>query len=144
VGYAPLAPGTAGSAVAMAAYLVAVSVGLRFDGWEWGALILLLYALGVFSAGAMEREWGEDPGPVVIDEVLGYVVTVAWLPSPLAVAVSGFVLFRALDILKPPPARQSERLPGGWGIMTDDLVAGVYSNLLVRAGIVAAAWWTGG
>ena len=82
-----------------------------------------------------------DPGPVVIDEALGYMVTVAWLPQTLGTAAAAFFLFRFLDIVKPPPARQSERLPGGWGIMTDDLIAGVYGNLLIRAAAYGAAVW---
>jgi phosphatidylglycerophosphatase A len=56
-------------------------------------------------------------------------------------AIVGFFLFRVLDIVKPAPARQCERLPGGWGIVLDDLVAGIYGNLLIRAGLYGAAWW---
>lgn len=85
-------------------------------------------------AGAEARARGrEDPGPVVIDEAAGYLFTVAWLPHGPWTAAAGFVLFRVLDILKPPPARQLERIPGGWGIVLDDVAAGVIGHLLLRA-----------
>jgi phosphatidylglycerophosphatase A len=140
-GYSPIAPGTAGSAVAMVAYLAGLAAGVKWGVLGWSVSIAVVYAVGVYTAGAMEREWGHDPGPVVIDEALGYMVTVAGLPVSLTTALVAFFLFRGLDIVKPPPARHSERLPGGWGIMTDDLVAGVYGNLLLRAGQWGAAHW---
>ena len=80
----------------------------------------------------MSREWGKDPGRIVIDEGVGFLFTVAFLPVGIATAVAGFFVFRVLDILKPPPARQIEALPGGWGIVADDVVAGIYSNILLR------------
>ena len=78
-----------------------------------------------------------DQGEVVIDEVAGYFVTLLFLPAslwmrPWTVFAVGFVLFRAMDVIKPQPARWAEGLPGGWGIMTDDLIAGVYANLALR------------
>ena len=125
----------------MAACLVCAAAGLRWGGAGWAILIGAIYAVGVDAAGAMERQWGHDPKAVVIDEALGYLVSVAGLPASAATATAGLLLFRLLDVVKPPPARQSERLPGGWGIMTDDLVAGAYANLLLRAGRwVLNAW----
>jgi phosphatidylglycerophosphatase A len=74
----------------------------------------------------------KDPSPVVIDEAAGLFVTLLYLPAgPLTVAL-GFVLFRVMDIVKPPPARAAEGLPGGWGIVVDDLIAGAYANLALR------------
>lgn len=140
-GYSPVAPGTVGSAVAMGAYIGGMAAGIEWGATGWLIAIVAVYAVGVYAGTVMEREWGEDPGRVVIDEALGYAVTVACLPVSLTTALVAFVLFRGLDIIKPPPARLSERLPGGWGIMTDDLIAGIYGNLLIRAGLWGAAWW---
>ena len=75
-----------------------------------------------------EAEWGHDPGPIVIDEVAGFFVSAAFLPQSLLVGIAAFFGFRALDIIKPPPARQSEEIASGWGVMLDDLVAGAYVN----------------
>jgi phosphatidylglycerophosphatase A len=78
----------------------------------------------------------KDPGIVVVDEVVGQWVSLLLLPlTPVTVAL-GFLLFRLLDVVKPWPARDFERLPGGWGIMADDVMAGIYANLLVRVGLL--------
>jgi phosphatidylglycerophosphatase A len=110
----------------------------------WLVVLTAAFFIGVYTAGSMAREWGEDPGPVVIDEGVGFLTTVALLPHGAWMAAAGFLLFRALDIVKPPPVRQCERLPGGWGIVVDDLVAGIYGNLLIRAGLYCASWWQTG
>ncbi|MBI2503354.1 MAG: phosphatidylglycerophosphatase A [Candidatus Latescibacteria bacterium] len=131
-GYAPLAPGTAGSAVAALLYYC-FAAPLEAAGWV--AVLALVFAVAVYTAGALAGEWGDDPGRVVIDEAVGFLVTVAFLPHSFWMAVGGFFIFRVLDILKPPPARQLEALPGGWGIVLDDVAAGIYGNLLIRLGL---------
>ena len=78
----------------------------------------------------------DSPGIVVVDEVLGQWVTLMALPFTPATATVGFLLFRAMDILKPWPARDLERVPGGWGIMADDVAAGVYAHLALRVGLL--------
>jgi phosphatidylglycerophosphatase A len=84
----------------------------------------------------LARELGQhDPGVIVIDEVAGYLLAVALLPTTVTVLVVAFFVFRLLDILKPPPAAQAEALPGGLGVVADDLVAGLMTNLLVRLAI---------
>ena len=136
-GFAPLAPGTAGSAVAAVIYyFFCASLGVV----GWLVVLTAAFFIGVYTADAMAREWGEDPAPVVIDEGVGLLVTVAFLPHSIWTAIVGFFLFRILDIVKPVPARQFERLPGGWGIVADDVAAGVYGNLLIRAGLYLAGW----
>ncbi|MEW6753696.1 MAG: phosphatidylglycerophosphatase A [Candidatus Latescibacterota bacterium] len=141
-GYSPVAPGTAGSAVAAAAYLLAAG-GLGTAGWV--ALLSVSFAVGVHTAQVTARRRLEhDPGVVVIDEGVGYLVTVAFLPHGLGTAVAGFLVFRALDIVKPPPARWCEGAPGGWGIVLDDVVAGIYGNLLLWAGWRGLAWLQAG
>jgi phosphatidylglycerophosphatase A len=78
----------------------------------------------------------EDPGIVVVDEVVGMWTSLLFLPFTVGTAALAFVLFRVLDVIKPYPARDLEALPGGWGIMSDDLMAGVYANLALRAALL--------
>jgi phosphatidylglycerophosphatase A len=136
VGRIPVIPGTFGT---LAAVPVAYLLALAGNPILFGAVFSLLVVLGVWSAGVVEEGEGvPDPGLVVVDEVAGFLVTVAFLaPSPLTY-LAGFLLFRALDIFKPFPARRSEKLPGGFGIMADDLIVGIYGNLILRAGL--ALW----
>ncbi|HSG00287.1 MAG TPA: phosphatidylglycerophosphatase A [Vicinamibacterales bacterium] len=125
-GYMPVAPGTAGSAVGVLAFLLV-------DNWDLGsltALIAVVTVVGVWASGRAARHFGrEDPGPVVIDEVAGQLVTFAGTGVGLMGVLAGFVIFRVFDIIKPWPAGRLEALPGGVGIMADDLMAGLYANL---------------
>jgi phosphatidylglycerophosphatase A len=133
VGYAPVAPGTFGSMAGLVVYgLVRWTGG---DLGEWIAMAVSLVA-GTWAAGVVERQLGKDPGPVVIDEVLGMLVTLATLHVNPIGAVVGFFLFRVLDVIKPYPAGRLEALHGGPGIMLDDAMAGVYGNLIMR-GLIA-------
>ncbi len=142
LGRAPLAPGTVGSLATLPLIAGLWWVG----GWPAvlaGALIATL--VGFWTAGAGVTHFGRtDPGPVVIDEVAGQFVSLLFLaPTPTALA-TGFVLFRLFDIWKPFPARNAERLPGASGIMSDDLVAGIYANVLHQAlGWAFPGWWGG-
>lgn len=130
VGFAPIAPGTAGSVVGLMLFWVVRSAGSM---WLEVTVLLAVTAVGVAAAYAAETRYRRrDPGLVVIDEVAGMLVTLLAVPVGLAGAVVGFLAFRLFDIVKPFPARQAERLPGGWGVMTDDLVAGVYAQGLLR------------
>ena len=102
------------------------------------AAVVILFFVGVVASTRVARGVGlEDPGIVVVDEVVGMWTSLLFLPFTPATAIAGFVLFRIMDVFKPYPARQFESLPGGWGIMTDDLMAGIYANLLLRAGRLA-------
>ncbi len=139
-GYFPIAPGTAGSAVGLVVYALLRLAGAP-PAWDL-ALIVVLFALGCWSGTVAERYFLKtDPGYVVLDEVIGMLVTLVFLPASWTIAIVGFFVFRVLDIIKPPPARQSERLHGGLGIMMDDLVSGIYSNLLLRLALVVAPGW---
>lgn len=95
-------------------------------------LSLIVFAIGVWAANKVEREWGHDSNKVVIDEVLGMCVSVMFLPLSIYKLGVAFILFRFFDILKPLFIRRAEKLPGGWGVMCDDLLAGVYANLLMQ------------
>jgi phosphatidylglycerophosphatase A len=102
-----------------------------------GIAIVLIFAVGVWSAGIAEQHYGgTDPGPVVIDEVMGMLVTLFMVPVGWPGAAAGFVLFRVFDVIKPPPANRLERLRGGMGIMADDFMAAVYANLALRVAVV--------
>ena len=139
IGYLPIAPGTWGSAAGLAVYAaVRVTAGPMAE----LAVVVGLLAVGVWSATVTGHEMGdEDPGPVVIDEVVGMLVTLLWLPVGMTGAIAGFFLFRLFDIVKPFPARQFEQLPGGWGVMFDDVMAGIYGNLALRLLMLAVPAW---
>ncbi len=134
VGHVPIAPGTAGSAAGLLLYaalrLVAPPAVLALV--DLG-VIVVLFVLGCWAGTVAERHYGRtDPGAVVVDEVLGMLMTLWLVPVTWKGAVVGFLLFRAFDIVKPFPARRCERLHGGLGIMADDAVAGIYGNLALR------------
>ena len=133
VGYFPVAPGTAGSAVAVA-LVAALGLIPLSPAWHWvllGTALLSILVVGVWAATEAERFFGRtDPGHVVIDEVAGQIVTLLACPNgSWKWLLAGFFLFRFFDIVKPFPARRAEHLPGGWGIMTDDVIAGAYGFL---------------
>jgi phosphatidylglycerophosphatase A len=139
VGYFPIAPGTAGSAAALIVYLP-----LRYLGLPAVELlaILAVFAIGVWASTATERALNrKDPGPVVVDEVLGMLITLATLPLSWWGIFAGFLIFRVLDVIKPYPAGRFERLPSGLGIMADDAMAGVYGHLLLRGALALAPAW---
>lgn len=132
-GYSPVAPGTAGSLVGLALYLI--------PGFEAPALlssaVVVTFLIGVFTAARMEQSLGEDPPIVVVDEIVGMWISLLFLPKTVRIALLSFVLFRAFDIVKPPPARRLESYRNGWGIMLDDVAAGVYANVAVRLVMLA-------
>jgi len=130
VGYSPVAPGTAGTLAALPLYLLLRKLSLP----RYILGIIVLTGLGISAASRVESLWGKDPGRVVIDEVVGFLVTLVSRPRGLRDVLLGFVLFRFFDVVKPPPARNLEALPGGFGIMADDVAAGLMSAL-VLAGI---------
>jgi phosphatidylglycerophosphatase A len=102
------------------------------------AAIGILFVLGVWSGTHAEHALGVDPAPVVLDEVVGMLTTLALLPVTLFGAIVGFVVFRVLDVVKPWPSNRMERWPGGLGVMADDLMAAVYGNLLMRGLVLMA------
>ena len=141
IGFFPFAPGTAGSLAALALFAFIRWIGV--PAIELGAIVAV-FAIGVWAASGTEVALGrKDPGVVVIDEVLGMLMTLALLPVSIPGVALGFLLFRALDVIKPYPAAQFENLHGGLGIMADDAVAGFYSHLLLRLCVwLVPAWLT--
>ena len=140
IGYAPVAPGTFGSAAGLAIFVLVRSSGSMVVEL---ATIGVLFAIGVWSGTEAEHHFGGvDPGPIVLDEVVGMLITLALLPVNVTGAIVGFLIFRALDVVKPWPAGRFERLPGGLGVMADDGMAAVYGNLAMHALIlIAPAGW---
>ena len=130
-GYFPIAPGTVGSAAGLAVYLI---VWWTQSPVVEVALIAGLFILGVWAGTTAERYFGGiDPGPVVLDEVVGMLITLAFIPVGISGAIAGFFLFRIFDIIKPFPAGRLEALHGGLGVMADDAMAAIYANLSLRA-----------
>jgi phosphatidylglycerophosphatase A len=129
-GYFPIAPGTIGSLAGLAVY--AVVRWSQSPAVEAGA-ILAVFAIGTWAGTVAERYFGGiDPGPVVIDEVVGMLITLAFVPVGLSGALVAFLLFRVFDVIKPYPAGRFERLHGGLGVMADDAMAAVYANITLR------------
>lgn len=137
IGYFPFAPGTAGSAVGLA---LVTAVGRLPLSRPWIFASLAVLAAGILVLGARAADRAEkffqrpDPSQVVIDEVVGQMISfLAWPDAAWRWLLTGFILFRIFDVIKPFPARQAERVPGGWGIMLDDVFAGGYSLALLLA-----------
>ena len=120
-GFSPFAPGTAGALLASIIW-IALYLLLPFSVvlWITAALVIVFTFAGIWAADKLEACWGEDPSRVVVDEMVG-----VWIP------VAAFVLFRAFDIAKPLGIRKMESLRGGVGVMMDDILAGVYSFILL-------------
>jgi phosphatidylglycerophosphatase A len=132
-GFFPVAPGTMGALVGVVLYLLVLGSGVHVIYLPLtGALTLL----GIWAAGHVERIYGHDAARIVIDEVVGQMLTLGFVmrsgTSGIAVGtILGFLLFRIFDILKPFPIRRIEQLPGGLGVVADDLAAGVYAFLIL-------------
>ena len=138
-GYFPIAPGTVGSAAGLLFYLAV---------W-WAqspvfevALILVLFAAGIWAGTTSERYFGGiDPGPIVMDEVVGMLITLAFIPVSITGALIGFLLFRVFDVIKPFPAGRFEKLHGGLGVMADDAMAAIYANIALRIVLYLRPGW---
>ena len=135
-GYSPVAPGTAGTLVTIPlVYLLSF-----FPSRTHLFAILILFFLGVLSSSFCVRAFKQkDPSRVVIDEVVGFLITMFLVPLTARTVLLGFFIFRLADIIKPFPARRSEKLPSGWGIMMDDVFAGIYGNIGLQ--ILWHFWW---
>jgi phosphatidylglycerophosphatase A len=139
IGFFPFAPGTVGSAAGVVVYLAARQFAVPYIEL---VLIVAMFVAGVaFTRPCEEDLRCTDPGPIVIDEVMGMLITLFMIPVGWGGILLGFLLFRVLDVAKPFPARQFERLHGGYGVMTDDAMAAVYANLLLRGAYYLAPGW---
>ncbi|MDF2434419.1 MAG: phosphatidylglycerophosphatase [Mucilaginibacter sp.] len=95
-------------------------------------ITVVITLLGVWSSGVVEKLWGKDPSRVVIDEVSGMAISLLFVPVSIKYLLFALILFRFFDIVKPVFIRRMEAIPGGWGIMADDILAGVYTNIIVN------------
>ena len=131
IGYAPVAPGTFGSAAGLLVWwLLGQSPAVQ------GVAIVAIFIAGSWGGNIAERHFGRtDPGQVVVDEVMGMLITLWLNPVGWMGAVAGFLLFRLFDVIKPYPANRLEQLHGGIGVMADDGMAAIYANLALRLGL---------
>ena len=127
-GYSPVASGTVGSAAAIIIYMI--------PGFEQLFIIIpatIIFAVfGIYVGTKFETVYGKDPSQCTVDEVVGTWISLVALPKTLLVISGAFFLWRILDIIKPSPARNLERLNGGLGIMMDDVVSGLYTLLIMH------------
>ena len=130
VGYSPIAPGTMGTLIAIPIYLLLSCIPSPL--YELTLVTFLFLSIWISENG--ERFFGKRDDPrIVIDEVMGFLVTMLWVPKTILFVVFGFFLFRFFDILKPFPIRHLERrLKGGFGVVLDDVAAGVYANIVLQ------------
>ena len=127
-GYVPIASGTFGSLVAIVIYII--------PGFERLEIIIpaiiLLFFYGLFVSSKFEKVYGKDPSQCTVDEVVGTWIALIALPKSFLIVFTTFLIWRVLDIIKPFPARTSEKLPGGFGIMIDDVISGFYTSVIVH------------
>ncbi len=126
-GYVPKAPGTAGSLAGILFFWF-----LPLSAFSLTGILTILFFAGVYSSYYVEKLEGNDPALVVIDEFVGQGVAILFIPKTLLLYAAAFILFRLFDIVKPLGINRIQNLPGGWGIMTDDLLAGVYANIILQ------------
>lgn len=137
-GYSPLAPGTAGSVVGCLIFYVLwlyfpqYFPGFGMDALPFIILILLFLFIGVKASHLLEPEWGADPSKIVIDEIVGMWISLLFIPFSHLNLFLAFVLFRLFDIFKPLYIRKAESLKQGWGVMMDDVFAGIYANITLQ------------
>lgn len=128
IGYLPIAPGTLGSLASLVLYYF-----ICHNAVLMAAVILAIITLGFITAGKVERMFEEkDPGEIVIDEFAGMLIALYRLPPTMGYVVTGFLLFRFFDIVKPKPIASLEKMNGSLGIMSDDIIAGIYANILLQ------------
>lgn len=133
IGHLPAAPGTWGAAAALLLWL-----GIHPSGLVFAIALCVVLVVGTWAAHRVEPIYGHDGHQVVIDEVAGALIAVAGLAVSPWIGLAGFVLFRFFDIVKPPPIYQIQALPGGWGVMMDDVFAGIAANLVLR--LILLVW----
>lgn len=128
IGYTPKAPGTAGSILGLCIiWGLADTSSLLYI-----LLTVFLLILGIWVSGRAEVYFGHDGGQIVIDEIIGVMVTFIWIPLNVYTLIIGFILFRIMDIVKPFPANRAQKLPGGVGVVADDVIAAVYAHILLQ------------
>ena len=128
IGYLPFCPGTLAS---LAILLILCFAGVS-NSFILISLAIVLFFIGVLVSFVLEREWGKDASKIVIDEVVGMLLSLVFLPMSFLVWGIAFLIFRIFDIVKPYPIRKIEKLKGGWGVMADDVLAGIYTAVIMN------------
>ena len=134
-GYSPFAPGTAGSLVAF--LIVAICYQFNWPGEQASfslnsiliLLVLVFLILGIYVSNQLEEEWGHDSQRIVVDEMVGFWISLLFIQITWLNLILALVLFRLFDIFKPWPIRLAEKWPKGWGVMGDDVIAGIFANI---------------
>jgi phosphatidylglycerophosphatase A len=128
-GYSPVIPGTAGTLIAVPIFLILSLIPSPV----YEITLLAFFFLAIWSSEKAQGYWGvKDDRRIVIDEIMGFLITMFWVPGNVLSVIIGFFLFRFFDIVKPPPIRRLENLRGGYGVVLDDVLAGVYANIILR------------
>jgi len=129
VGYSPIAPGTLGTLLTIPIFLFLSFI--PFPLYELTLVTFFLLSSWISEQTQIYLGKRDDPR-IVIDEMMGYLITMLWLPRTFVFVILGFFLFRFFDIVKPPPIRLMERAKGGYGVVLDDVIAGIYSNIVLQ------------
>ena len=132
IGYFPVASGTLASAVIAAIYFFLLPELSPIGNLLFFFIIILVSLIYIPIIKSAEKDLGYDSRKIVIDEFIGYCIAILFLPHSLMVAIYAFVLFRVFDIAKPPPVYQIQKLPHGWGVIADDILAGIYTNIILQ------------
>ena len=146
VGYVPILPGTAGTLAGVIIYLIFSKASKVFPGpflepLSYLVMLVAFVGAGVWISGRCNQYLkGNDNSSIVIDEVGGFLITMFVLPFSMRFLLLGFILFRTFDIVKPFKIEKLEKLPGGWGIMADDVAAGILANLVLQAARMMLGW----
>ena len=132
-GFSPFAPGTAGATLAAVFYILFHHYQIIVNNpFIFVSLIFATSLIGIYSTNKLSAEWGKDPSKVVIDEAVGMWITMLFVPFSYLNLIIGFTLFRLFDIFKPLGIRNLEKLNGGLGVMADDVLAGIYANVVLQ------------
>lgn len=139
IGYLPIAPGTWAAGVTAFFWFLYFKYFPEIVTWQIVILLIIIVA-GIYCSGKIASKNEKDPSHIVIDEVAGMIVTLLLIPPSLINIITGFILFRLFDIAKPLGIKKMEAFRNGWGIMLDDILAGIYSNILLRFLILLKIW----
>jgi phosphatidylglycerophosphatase A len=132
LGFSPVAPGTIGALGAMVPAILILRYAPN-PNLILGSLVLVFTILGIIGSNKLQNQWGKDPSRIVADEMVGMWISLLWIGAGWIPMISAFILFRFFDIVKPLGIHKTEQLPGGIGVMADDILAGIYANLLLQS-----------
>ncbi|WP_026763631.1 phosphatidylglycerophosphatase A family protein [Sediminibacterium salmoneum] len=137
IGFIKKGGGTVAAIATALIWMVAVAVP---DTWMVIGSVLVVIVYGIWAGNEVEKKWGKDSSKVVIDEVAGMLVALLFIPVSFVNVLLALGLFRFFDILKPLLIRRLEQMPGGWGVMGDDVLAGIYSNIILHLFLLLHLW----